>query len=92
MSASKRAAEARRTPLADFAGWKHTIDCGTPACARDRAYDVRGFAGTYPGCTVGDFLRRLRCGVCGKVPIAVSLRPFAGTRVEPVPLIGPGAY
>ena len=50
------------SPLRDLEAWMIAVDCGAPACRRDRVYALADLAQLYGGTvTIGAMLRRLRC-------------------------------
>jgi hypothetical protein len=83
--------------LTDLTGFCLTVDCLAPGCRRERTFAVADLATFYGGqTTVGDVLRRMRCGNgCGG-PVAAAwldTGPILNARVRPrrVPLLGPHA-
>lgn len=55
------------------------IDCGSPACRRDRMYALAGLT-LYRPLQVAEFLKRLRCDECSKPVIAAALVHTIGVR------------
>jgi hypothetical protein len=93
ISLKKRSAMLLRTPLADFVDWRLIVDCGGRECARERAYDAAQLVQSYPGQTVSEAIRRMRCTGCGCSPVAVQLRPGPSMPkgTPGIALIGPGS-
>jgi len=89
----KRAAEALRSPLEGWSGWRLAVECGGPGCATGRAYGVAQLCRSYPGRTVYEAVSRMRCNGCGRPPAEVRLVPAPGMprRAEAIPLRGPGS-
>jgi hypothetical protein len=96
-NASRRARRAAvlGEPLASFPTHYLEVDCGTSDCRRGRTFQVGSIAQhEYRGCTVHDFLRRLRCRDCGRPVLSAVLIGMVGVR-RPQPvrlgLLGPEA-
>ena len=72
------------SPLAQWHPAQLMLDCGHPLCARGRRYLVRDLSGVYPGLSVGDALRRMRCATCKRTPDkAAMLWPHPDMRRPP---------
>jgi hypothetical protein len=95
MAAANASARGQRvailsSPLSQLTGFCLAVDCLTPGCRGDLAR-IYG-----PSVTVGDVLRRMKCGFgCDAAVGVASLTtgPVLSTRVRPrrVPLRGPEA-
>jgi hypothetical protein len=102
MAAANASARGQRaailtTPLRDLTGFDLAVDCGTPGCRGERTYTMADLARSYGGQrTVGDVLRRMRCGHGCGAPVAsawLATGPVLNARVKPrgVALRGPEA-
>jgi hypothetical protein len=93
ISLKKRSTRVLGSPLADFAQWRLLVDCGGRTCPRERAYDVIQLARNYPGQTVAQAIRRMRCAACGCSPATVQLRPGPAmpTGTPGIALLGRGS-
>jgi hypothetical protein len=83
-------------PLTEFRGFCLAVDCLTDGCRGERSYTMAALAACYSGrWTVGEALRRMRCGGCGGRVSAAWLvtGEELNTRIRPrrVPLWGPEA-
>ena len=61
------------SPAAQFSSWCLEVDCLGRHCARGRCYIVGDLVGVYRPDTMGELMRRLRCGMCKSMPAHVVL-------------------
>ena len=86
-SPSKLRSDVLAGPLEVYRNWLLEVECAGTACPIGRVHRIEGLARHYPGATIGDVLRRLRCVTCGCGPaVAVLVELRAARRV---PLRGP---
>lgn len=92
-------AQGRRTavlasPVADFAGWRLSVNRGDPQCRGERTYALSSVAALQRvRGSVRDFVRRLRCCARGRAPHTVHIETgpelTARGRLRRVSVIGP---
>ena len=81
-------------PLAELTGFVLVVDCHGPKCGGERSYALTALAACYaPRMTVGEVLRKMRCGrgCGGRAQVAwLAMGPALNQRVRPrrVPLLG----
>jgi hypothetical protein len=73
ISARKLQLEALGAPAATYAHCFLTVECAGPECERGRTFPMEGFAGVFPGLTVGEILKRMRCQSCGGPLVSARL-------------------
>src|SRR5690348_11245508 len=68
MAAANASARGQRvailaSPLGELTGFSLVVDCGMAVCGGERTYTLAALAACYSaGMTVGEALRRMRCG------------------------------
>jgi hypothetical protein len=81
--------------LGEFSGHQIEMDCGNPACRKERRYLISDLAGVHgKGMTVSRLIKRLRCQQCDGRAVSVALLRPVGVRKPAmirVPLVGPEA-
>lgn len=93
-SARKLQLEALSAQAADYGHCFLTVDCGAEPCERGRTYPVNGLAGVYPGLTLGEILRRMRCHACGGALVSARLQTARPGQKQGrwVELVGPAVW
>jgi hypothetical protein len=77
------------TPVSHFRVWSLTVTCPSRRDKKEIRIE-RHIADGRGGAAVSEFLTRLRCGTCRRMPDTIKLHREA-PKVEIV-LLGPGAY
>jgi hypothetical protein len=73
ISARKLQLEALGAPAASYAHCFISVECAGQDCQKGRTFPVEGFAGVFPGLTLGEILKRMRCQTCGGPLVSARL-------------------